>query len=92
MEITYKKFKSFLKNKDYENAFHILVGMINNLDPNAIKADKLWTKIIKENESSDVIKNIEKKFYSAPKVERKEIENNFNLILDKHGENSNIAV
>lgn len=92
MDFNYKSFKDQLKEKNYENAFHILIVMINNMDPKSLKADKLWTKVIKENESNEVIRQIEKNFSKAPKRERKDIENKFNKIIEKHDKNINLSV
>ena len=80
MEINYETFKQTLERENYENAFYILFHMVDNLDPDVLKADKLWTETVRENSSNKDIKEIEKKFKSLPREKKKEILEKFDLI------------
>lgn len=74
MEINYKAFKLAIAKKNYEDAFYILFQMIDNRDPDAIKADRKWTNVVRSNADNKTIIKIEKKFKSRPKLERTKIE------------------
>lgn len=80
MEINYEIFEKSLSEKNYEDAFHILLHMIDNLDPDAKKADVRWTKAIRKNLDNKTIKEIEKKFKNLPKEVKKEMEKKFESI------------
>ena len=80
MEINYETFKKTLERENYENAFYMLFHMVDNLDPDVLKADKLWTETVRENSNNEDIKEIEKKFKCLPKEKKKEILNKFDLI------------
>ncbi len=80
MEINYETFEQALKEASYENAFHILFYMIDNLDPDAKKADAKWTEVVRNNLDSKTIKEIEKNFKKLPREKKVEIEKKFNSI------------
>lgn len=80
MEINYTAFNSALKEENYADAFHILFRMIDNLDPDALKADRRWTKLARKKTDNVVIQELDKKFRSLPKRKKEEIQTKFDLI------------
>jgi len=80
MEINYETLRLALERGNYENAFYMLFHMVDNLDPEALNADELWTKTVRENADNKIIKEIEKKFKGLPREKKKEILDKYNLI------------
>lgn len=83
MKINYKSFKKALKDENYEDAFYILFRMIDNLDPDSVKADKEWTALIRSKKDDVVIKTLEKKIYSLPKKTRNDMELKYQKLLEE---------
>ena len=84
MEINYEVFEQALSEANYEDAFHILLHMVDNLDPDSKKADARWTDVVRENLDNKSIKVIEKKFKNLPKEVKKEMENKFEILGAKN--------
>lgn len=82
MEINYESFEKALREGNYEDAFHILFRMIDNLDPDSIKADKKWTKVARRKSNNKEIKVIENEFRGLPREKKKEIESKYDKILE----------
>jgi len=82
MEINYETFENALKEGNYEDAFHILFRMIDNLDPDSIKADKKWTHAVRSKSDNKRIKAIENKFKALPREKKREIDNKYIKILE----------
>lgn len=82
MEINYETFERTLKEGNYADAFHILFRMIDNLDPNAIKADLRWTRIARKRTDNAEIQALEKEYRELPREKKKEIEDKFAQILE----------
>lgn len=80
MEINYESFEQALNEENYENAFHILFRMVDNLDPDAKKADAKWTETVRNNIENEDIKQIEKRYKKLPREKKIEIEKKFDLI------------
>lgn len=89
MEINYDTFEKALKEGNYEDAFYILFRMIDNMDPDSIKADKKWTKVVRKNTENETIKSLEKEFKHLPKLKKREIERKFYKLQNE--KNSNIG-
>jgi len=83
VKINYKSFKKALKDENYEDAFYILFRMIDNLDPDSVKADKEWTALIRSKKDDVVIKTLEKKIYSLPKKTRNDMELKYQKLLEE---------
>ena len=77
MEINYSAFQTAISEENYEDAFYILFQMIDRLDPDAIKADRKWTRIARKKTDNQVIQDLDKKFRALPKKKKKEIQNKF---------------
>lgn len=91
MAINYETFERTLKEGNYEDAFHILFRMIDNLDPNALKADKKWLRLVRKNSEDKVIQKIEKEYYELPREKKKEMEVKYLELMDlKNVKTSNI--
>lgn len=88
MEINYDTFERTLKEGNYADAFHILFRMIDNLDPDSIKADKKWTKVVRRNTENETIKKLEIEFKHLPKAKKKEIESKFYKLQENANRNS----
>jgi len=89
MEINYDTFAQTLQEGNYADAFHILFRMIDNLDPDAIRADKEWTEITRNNSDNKTIKKIEKEFKKLPREKKKEIELKYDQLLSMKEESIN---
>jgi hypothetical protein len=83
MEINYDAFQKALSEENYEDAFHILFRMIKNSDPDALKADKKWTKVARKNSDNKTIQKLEKQFKELPREVKKEIYNKYAIITEK---------
>ena len=77
MEINYESFTIALKEENYEDAFYILFQMVDRLDPDAIKADRKWTRVARKKTDNQVIQDLDKKFRALPKKKKEEIQNKF---------------
>jgi len=80
MKLNYQAFRQALLEENYEDAFHILFRMIDNLDPEAIRADRKWTKFVRHRVNNKSIQALEKEFYELPRTKKKEIQDKFNLL------------
>ena len=88
MEINYETFEKTLKEGNYADAFHILFRMIDNLDPDSIKADKKWTKVARRKSNNKEIKTIENEFKGLPREKKKDIESKYEEILNNANRNT----
>lgn len=77
MEINYQAFDTALREEKYADAFYILFQMVDRLDPDALKADRKWTKLARKKTDNEVIQDLDKKFKALPKSKIKEIQNKF---------------
>lgn len=80
MQINYDSFKLALKEENYEDAFHILFRMIDNLDPDALKADRKWTQVARKKSDNKTIKKLEKQFQALPREVKKDINTKYDNI------------
>jgi len=83
MEINYNAFEKALKEGNYADAFHILFRMVDNQDPDALKADKKWTKFVRKNSEDKEIQRIEKEYKEVPRKKRKEINIKYSNLGEK---------
>ena len=81
MEINYDAFKRAIKEENYEDAFYILFHMIDNSDPDAVKADKKWTRIARKNSDNKTIQALETKYRELPRDKKKDIESKYTKLL-----------
>lgn len=89
MEINYDTFVRSLQEENYEDAFHILFRMIDNLDTDALRADREWTETTRNNSDNKTIKKIELEFKKLPREKKKEIESKYEQLVTMEEESNN---